>query len=96
MAGATAGLHLLNDSYTLYQVAVNTVLAAQGVLVNDAAGTDSYPGALAAVATVADITTGTGAKVTLRSDGSFDYRPLLLGTSDTPTRLPIGRTTVRG
>ena len=80
VAGATAGLHLLNDNYVLYQVAVNTVAAAQGVLVNDAAGADSYPGALAAVA--ASITTGTGATVTLRADGSFDYRPALLGTSE--------------
>jgi hypothetical protein len=80
VAGTTAGLHLLNDNYVVYQVAVNTVAAAQGVLVNDAAGADSYPGALAAVA--ASITTGTGATVTLRADGSFDYRPALLGTSE--------------
>ena len=77
VAGTIAGLHLRNDSYTFYQQSVNTVAAAQGVLVNDAAGADSYPSARAAVAAV--ITTGTGATVTLRSDGSFDYLVLQTG-----------------
>ena len=52
VAGTIAGLHLRNDSYTFYQQSVNTVAAAQGVLVNDAAGADSYPSARAAVAAV--------------------------------------------
>ena len=77
VAGTIAGLHLRNDNYTVYQQGVNTVAAAQGVLVNDAAGADSYPSALAAVAAV--ITTGRGATVTLRSDGSFDYLTLQKG-----------------
>jgi hypothetical protein len=61
VVGTTAGLHLLADSYTVFQASqgakVTTLTISQpGVLGNDSAGADSKPTSLAAVAVTSGAT----------------------------------------